>query len=300
MTDTIPRLVLVVLAVALGGAPSLFAKSELQTVLGPVLGEEKVHVVRPRETLHDIAYQYRLGFDSVRRLNRTVDPWLLTPGSLVRLPTRYILPSKGVEGLIINLPEARLYDFTRRKGVGVLAVSTGDRDTPTPVGRFRVGRKLVDPIWHVPRSIRRAKPHLPDLVPACEDNPLGSRWMSLGTTSYGIHGTNVRWSIGRAVTHGCVRLYEDVMQSLFERTPPGTLVVIVYEPYKWGIEGTDIFLEAHPDFYGRYQDPFKEALVLPKSLGLLEGLDMDSARAIVSEAEGIPMRVGSTTMSVDG
>ena len=60
MTDTIPRLVLVVLAVALGGAPSLFVKSELQAVLGPVLGDEKVHVVRPCETLHDIACQYRL------------------------------------------------------------------------------------------------------------------------------------------------------------------------------------------------------------------------------------------------
>ena len=74
--------------------------------------------------------------------------------------------------------------------------------------------------------------------------------MTIGTTSYGIHGTNVRWSIGREATHGCLRLYEDEIERLYERVPEGTRIQIVYQPWKWGRDGRLLLLEVHPDPYG--------------------------------------------------
>lgn len=274
------------------GAPAIRA-DESPALLRPVVGEERMHVVKPDETLHDVAYQYRLGFDAVVRLNPEVDPWLLSPGTQVRLPTRFILPRADAEGLVINIPEMRLFDFTGAEAVRAHAASIGDRENPTPIAEFRIGIKLIDPVWHVPESIRKEKPDLPDRLPPSEENPLGSRWMTLGATSYGIHGTNVRWSIGRPITHGCVRLYEDVMRSLFERIPEGTRVVIIYEPFKWGTDGTHLFLEAHPDVYGYSLDMLPEALKTPEALGLLDRTNAQKVDQVLQEARGVPVQVGS-------
>lgn len=247
------------------------------------------------DTLLDVAHRYRLGFEAVARLNPDVDPWLAVPGTVVHLPTRYILPDAPETGLVINVPEMRLYDFTVDDPPDVMAVAVGDATDPTPIGRFRIGRKRVDPTWHVPASIRRERPGLPAEVPPGPDNPLGSRWMTIGDTSYGIHGTNVRWSIGRESTHGCVRLYEPEMKRLFARIPEGTPVRLVYQPFKWGVEGHRLYLEAHPDLYGRLPDRLAAALALPRALGLLDRVRLEDAWRAVEEARGVPVWVGSVT-----
>jgi L,D-transpeptidase ErfK/SrfK len=261
--------------------------------LRPVRGEAEHASVEWDQTLLDIAHDHGLGFENVARLNPDLDPWIPAPGSIVRLPTRFVLPDAKTEGIVVNLPEMRLYDYTESGTVRVLPVAIGDVEDPTPVAEFRIGTKRKDPTWNVPRSIRREKPDLPEQVPPGPDNPLGDRWMTLGNTSYGIHGTNVRWSIGRIATHGCVRLYESDMRSLYERVPTGTRVQIVYQPFKWGTNGRQIKLEVHPDVYGRDPDRLASALRLPRELGLLEALDLERTWRVVEEARGVPVFVGS-------
>lgn len=294
------RTLSLVAAALLGGAGLVYAASEGEVEgddpwlrIRPVFGEIGTHLVEPGQTLHDVAYDNRLGFEAIQRLNPGIDPWLPMPGTLVRLPTRYVLPATAQEDLVINVPEMRLYDFTKPGPPQVLALAVGDAEDPTPIARFRIGQKRVDPFWRVPASIREEKPFLPALVPPGEENPLGSRWMTLGNTSYGIHGTNVRWSIGRGSTHGCIRLYEDQMQALYDRIETGTPVTIVYEPYKWGTNGRDLFLEAHPDPYGRLDEKLAAALALPRQLELLPRLDLERVWTAVEEARGIPVRVGT-------
>jgi lipoprotein-anchoring transpeptidase ErfK/SrfK len=214
-----------------------YAADEPWMRIRPIVGEESGHLIEPGQTLHDVAFLHRLGFDAVQRLNPELDPWLPRTGTVVKLPTRFALPPAAAEGLVVNLPEMRLYDFTGNGPVRVLAVAVGDPDDPTPIGEFRIGQKREDPVWNVPASIRKERPDLPAQVPPGEDNPLGTRWMTLGRSSYGIHGTNVRWSIGRGATHGCVRLYEDTMEALFDRVGKGARVSLIYEPYKWGSNG---------------------------------------------------------------
>ena len=250
-------------------------------------------LVEPDDTLLDVAYREHLGFEAVVRMNPGVDEWIPEPGTVVRLPTRFVLPDVERRDLVLNVPEMRLYDFRASPGPDVYAVAVGDASDPTLIGDFRIGNKRTDPVWTVPASIRAEKPELPAQVPPGPDNPLGSFWMTIGTTTYGVHGTNVRWSIGRMATHGCVRLYEDDMKRLYERTPPGTRLRILYQPYKWGADGDAIWLEAHPDLYGRIQDPEAAALAAPTALGLLPALDLELVAATVTEARGEPVRVGT-------
>jgi L,D-transpeptidase ErfK/SrfK len=285
----------------IGAAAALLALAGLATAAAPEgfaslplpVGRPETELVAPGETLLDVAHAHRVGFELLERLNPGVDRWIPKPGTVVQLPSSTLPPRVEPEGLVINLPEMRLYDFGVAGGPEVFHVAIGDGVDPTLVGSYRVGEKRIDPAWHVPESIRREKPELPAVVPPGPDNPLGDRWMTIGTTSYGIHGTNNPWSIGRQATHGCVRLYADEMRRLFARTPSGTRIQIVYQPYKWGRDGDAILLEAHPDAYARFARPVDEALALPRALGLAGALDLVRVTEVLAFARGSPERVGT-------
>jgi L,D-transpeptidase ErfK/SrfK len=260
--------------------------------LRPLFGHDEKVLVERGDTLLDIAYRHRVGYQAVERLNPAVDPWIPVPGTVVLLPTRMILPDADAKGLVINLPEMRLYDFTVKDGPEVIALAVGDQADPSLIGDFVVGAKRANPTWYVPASIRAEKPELPAQVPPGPDNPLGSRWITIGRTSYGIHGTNVRWSIGREATHGCLRLYEDDIRRLYDRVREGTRIQIVYQTVKWGRDDTRIYLEAHPDLYGLRPDR-SAALDVPRALGLVDLLDPTLVRRTLDEASGAPVPVGT-------
>jgi L,D-transpeptidase ErfK/SrfK len=265
---------------------------ERAPALRAVIGREETAVVGPGETLLDVAYQRRLGYVAVERLNPGVDPWIPAAGTVLRLPTRMILPDADPEGLVVNLPEMRLFDYTVKMGPEVFALAIGDEADPSILGEFKVGAKRENPVWTVPASIRADKPELPAVVAAGPDNPLGSRWLTIGRTTYGIHGTNVRWSIGREATHGCLRLYEDDIRRLYDRVREGTRIQILYQTTKWGVDGKQIFLEVHPDLYGLRRDRLA-AFEVPRALGLLEYLDLELVLRALDEARGVPVPVGT-------
>jgi L,D-transpeptidase ErfK/SrfK len=262
--------------------------------LGRVLGQPSADLVAPGDTLLDIAFRNQVGFEALQNLNPAVDTWIPDPGTVIQLPSQVIVPLvPSAEGLLINIPEMRLFDFSVANGPKVIAAAVGDAEDPTPTGIFQVRDKRIDPVWYVPQSIREEKPELPEQVAAGPDNPLGSRWMRIGNSSYGIHGTNIRWSIGRESTHGCVRLYENEIQQLFERTSDGTRLEIIYQPYKWGRSGHQILLEAHPDRYDRIPDRLAAALSPIRELGLLDRIDIDRVWQVIHQSRGIPVVVGA-------
>jgi L,D-transpeptidase ErfK/SrfK len=267
--------------------------------LPPLVGVPRSEVVEPGDTLLDIAFRNHLGFERVSRLNPGVDAWIPDPGTVVHLPTRHVLPDVPRKGLVVNVPEMQLYDFTRPNDVEIFALAIGDQMDPSLVGEFRVGRKREKPAWHVPKSILAEKPELPPVVPPGPDNPLGDHWMTIGSTSYGIHGTNNRWSIGREATHGCLRLYNDDIARLYARTPQGTPLRIVYQTVKLGRSGDEIWVEAHPDRYGRDPERVANALTRLAELGLVADVDMAALRRAIDEARGEPTPVGRS-FRIDG
>ncbi len=212
-----------------------------------IIGFKDTHTIQDKETLIELARDYDVGYNEIIAANNGIDPWIPKKGTKIVIPTRWLLPDMPNNGIIINLAEMRLYYFFSVKGsdyVKTFPIGIGTQGFDTPVGMYKISAKVKDPVWHIPRSIRKEYPDLPDFVPQGPDNPLGKYWIQL-SDGYGIHGTNRPFGIGRRVSHGCIRLYPDDIKVLFKFVKPGTQVRIIDEPVKTGIYNDQVYVEIH-------------------------------------------------------
>ncbi len=261
-----------------------------------------------QDTLLDIARRYSLGYEEIIRANPKVDMWLPGEGTDILLPGRRILPPGPREGIVVNLPEHRLYYFPKpKKGekpvVITYPVSIGKMDWSTPLGQTQVISKQKHPAWYPPESVR--KEHiangdpLPKVVPAGPDNPLGDYAMRLavGGGSYMLHGTNNPMAVGMAITHGCIRMYPEDVAALFPLVPVGTKVWLINDPVKVAYVDGELLLEAPPpvDSEGQTTEPNLQLLSqqLDKAVGNdTAAIRWDLARDTLLAANGIPAVVG--------
>ena len=163
------------------------------------------------DTMPQIARRHGLGYWEILYANPGVDTWIPGDGTAVLLPTRFILPSVPREGIVLNIPEMRLYYFPKHAKDEIPVVIThpisiGRMDWQTPIGVTRIASKVQNPTWYPPESIREehaadGRP-LPRVVPSGPDNPLGAYALSLALPGYLIHGTNRPTGVGMRVTHG--------------------------------------------------------------------------------------------------
>lgn len=219
-----------------------------------VVGEVSATRAVAEDTISDLARAFDQGYNEMRLANPTVEPWLPRVGSEIVVPGRYVLPDVPYEGIVVNVPEMRLYYFPPpKKGkrqVVTYPVSIGRQDWMTPKGLVRIIAKQKDPAWYPPESIRREHAEkgdpLPKVVPPGPDNPLGRHAMRLSINGYLIHGTDKPAGIGMRVTHGCIRMYPVDVESLFAMVAVGTKVRIVNQPFKVGRLGDTLQLEVHP------------------------------------------------------
>ncbi len=216
-----------------------------------VIGEVKVIQAVHEDTFVRLARRYNVGYEELRQANPDVDPWLPGEGTEIVIPTRFVLPRAERTGIVINVPELRLYFFPDGESGRVYThpISIGRMDWATPLGRTSVVAKAEQPSWYPPQSIRdehaaRNDP-LPRVVPPGPDNPLGDYALRLGIPGYLIHGTNKPAGLGMRVTHGCIRMFPEDIEALFQQVPTGMRVTLVNQPYKlgWGEDG--LYLEAH-------------------------------------------------------
>lgn len=127
-----------------------------------------------------------------------------------------IIVKTGERRLYYVLPGGRAIQY----GIGV------GRQGFTWRGRHRVSRKAEWPGWTPPAAMRKRQPNLPAYMPGGPNNPLGARALYIGSTLYRIHGTNQAWSIGRAVSSGCIRMLNEEVIDLYNRIRIGALVVV--------------------------------------------------------------------------
>jgi L,D-transpeptidase ErfK/SrfK len=219
-----------------------------------VIGAITVVPARAEDTLLDIARRHGLGYEDIVRANPEVDTWLPGEGTEVVLPTRYVLPPGPRRGIILNLAEYRLYYFPEPKNgdrgvVMTYPMSIGRMDWETPLGKTTIIQKVTNPAWYPPASIRAEHAAngdpLPRIVPAGPKNPLGKHAMRLGLPGYLIHGTNRPAGVGMRVTHGCVRMFPEDIEFLFDRVAVNMPVRIINEPVKLGWDGDVLVMEAH-------------------------------------------------------
>lgn len=220
-----------------------------------VIGAVSTIVARHEDTLVDVARRHGLGYEDIVRANPEVNPWLPGAGTEIVLPTRYVLPPGPREGVILNLAEYRMYyypkpDEGQTPVVMTYPISIGRMDWETPIGRTRIISKVRDPAWYPPKSVREehaaeGRP-LPNIVPPGPDNPLGRFAMRLDIPGYLIHGTNRPAGVGMRVTHGCIRMFPEDIEHLFEKIDVRTPVRIINEPVKIGWFGDELVMEVHP------------------------------------------------------
>jgi lipoprotein-anchoring transpeptidase ErfK/SrfK len=147
-------------------------------------------------------------------------------------------PASAPVSLVLDRRQRLLTVYVDGRETRRFPVAVGMAGWETPTGRFTVLEKQVDPVWEHPES---GKLHHPG--PA---NPLGSRWIGFhrdcsgrkgwdgerildvkGCVVAGFHGTPHRWTVGRAVSHGCVRLYDEDVRTLFDLVPLGSPVTVL-------------------------------------------------------------------------
>ncbi len=274
-----------------------------------IFGQVERIRTRYEDTLIQIARRYSLGYEELLRVNQGVDPWLPGEGTLVLIPGQRLLPPGEREGIVVNLPEHRLYYFPKPKmdqpaTVLTYPVSVGKMDWRTPIGSTKIVSKQKNPSWTPPKSVheerrRLGEPPLPAVVPPGRDNPLGAHAMRLSIPggAYLIHGTNNPDAVGMAVTHGCLRMYPEDIATLFERVPVGTKVTLIDEPVKMTKIDGEVWLEVHPPIDDQGRAVAVSLDLFEARLDALLGesevvINWDIALEALRDARGIPVMIG--------
>jgi L,D-transpeptidase ErfK/SrfK len=118
--------------------------------------------------------------------------------------------------IIVSIPDRKLVLMNGPCAVRIYDVAVGKASTPSPEGEFRIVNRIPNPAWYAPGKV---------IAPG-KGNPLGTRWMGLSAKGYGIHGTNAPKSIGKAASHGCIRMRAADLEELFDLVSVGVVVEI--------------------------------------------------------------------------
>ena len=284
-----------------------------------VVGDVQITIASKEDTLPDIARRFDIGYEEIVRANPGVDPWIPGEGRHIVVPTQFILPNAPREGIVINVAAMRLYYFPpRRKGepqeVYTHPIGIGKVGWSTPEGVTQVVAHIKDPIWRPSAALRKDHREdngedLPAVVPPGPDNPLGKYEFRLGWPSYLIHGTNKPYGVGLRSSHGCVRLYPEDIEKVYEMVPNGTRVRVVNQPYLFGWHDDQLYLQAYTVLeddarnWQNVQRKLQSRALSPQQQSALRSagtsVDWQSVAVIAHEPRGVPVPVSGDGGSVE-
>jgi hypothetical protein len=119
--------------------------------------------------------------------------------------------------IVVSLEDHKLALLEDGRVKKIYTVAVGKPSTPSPVGTFTIARRVMNPTYS----------HDGRTVPPGPNNPVGTRWMGLSIPGYGIHGTNVPSSIGKAASHGCIRMAKKDLEELYPMVEVGDTVELI-------------------------------------------------------------------------
>lgn len=270
---------------------------------GNVVGHVQTVKASQEDTLIDIGRRHGVGYEEIRRANPELSVWMPGEGTNVVIPTRFVLPPGPREGIVVNVAEMRLYYYPPVKEdeaprVETYPVSVGRMDWKTPLGETKITAKAKNPAWYPPDSIIQEHAEqgnkLPRIVPPGPDNPLGQYAMRLDIPGYLIHGTNRPDGVGMRVTHGCIRMLPEDIESLFPRLPLGTQVRLINEPFKLGwSEGGILHVQVYPSLEESEDTPVSRITTAVDAVsdavkGREYPVDYARLRHVVENPDGLP------------
>lgn len=268
------------------------------------VGKMEMYRANYEDTLVHLARKHNLGFVEMRAANPTLDPWIPGDGARVILPKQSLLPDAPRSGIVINLPEMKLY-FYKTPGAEPLVypISPGREGLYTPVGTTSIVSKRENPTWTPTPRMLKEDPTLKPYYPPGPDNPLGTHAMYLGWDQYRIHGTNKPYAIGRLASSGCIRMYPEHIKALYPMVPTGTKVTVVDQPVKVGWIDDKMYVEVSPtmeqsskveqlgDFKSYEITKEDMSRITSKAGAFADRIDWESVRKAVREHRGYPVAV---------
>ncbi len=268
------------------------------------VGQPAVHKTAKGEVLLDAARHHGFGYTELMAANPGTDPWLSPEGTSIHLPGIHILPDAPRKGIVVNVTAQRLYYFSD-DGTQLTSfpIGVGREGRETPLGTTHVVRKQANPTWYPPPSARKDDPSLPATVPPGSDNPLGRHALYLGWPSYLIHGTNKPDGVGRMISNGCVRLYPEDIEHLFNEVEIGTEVRIVEQEAVLAWIGDSLFAQVYPtpeqareiSLRGRFNTPIHSAELVKRAMTLSKlrdgEIDWPAVGRAGLERTGLPVLV---------
>ncbi len=292
---------------------------EIDPLNDDVVGIVQSTIVSKEDTLPDIARRFDLGYEEIVRANPGVDPWLPGEGREIVLPTRFILPNAPREGIVINIPAMRLFYYPAHKKdepaeVITYPIGIGRVGWSTPEGATKVVKRTLDPVWTVPVSIRKEHAEMGDELPPVvgpgPDNPLGRHSFTLQWQGYLVHGTNKPYGVGMRSSHGCIRLYPEDIEQLFDTVPLGTKLRVVNQPVLFGRAGEDVLVQPYGALEDDERDWSKGARkLMEKSMPeatrkmIKEGkltIDWERVHALLVAPRGVPVSIIGPEAGLDG
>jgi len=284
-------------------APQLYALSYKIQPGSDIVGAVQSYTIQKNDNFADIARKFDLGILELQEANPKVNPNKLVAGTVMVIPTEFVLPAKPHEGIVLNLAELRVYYYEPNSNkVYTYPVGIGKQGWRTPIGTTKIVEKRPNPVWVPPDSIRAeaaARGHeLPDYVPAGPNSPLGLFALNLGWDGYRMHGTNAPSSIGLRSSHGCIRMLPEDIDALYHQVQVGTKVTVIHEPFKVGVRDGQLYLEAHQPFPEQYynsagitnQEEVADA-VFENPYSSETKVDWSEALKLIKDTYGYPVKI---------
>ncbi len=270
-----------------------------------LIGSAGTYKIVKGDTIRLIAAKLGVNYRKLAAMNGLDLKDRLKPGQLLKYNNRRIIPEHRIkDGLLINIPDRTLYLFKKGTATFTTAVALG---TPTkteqfvwqtPTGRFRIINKTKDPVWNVPPSIqeemRLEGKEVITSVPPGKTNPLGKYAIKTSLPGILIHSTSKPWSIYTFASHGCIRVYPERMEELFNLVKVNSTGEIIYRPVKLAVtDDGRILMEVHSDIYKRTKGLSNEAKELIRANNLEQKVDWKKVKQVISNRSGIAEEITS-------
>lgn len=286
-----------------GFAPSSFALVfPLPSLTNDVVGAVKIIQSKKGDNLFKIARRYEMGYDDVKQANKRLARrgWF-KKGTPIIIPSYFILPDAPRVGIVINIPEKRLYLYPKNENIVITEpVAVGIYGWPTPLLDGHILEKMKNPTWHIPESIQaersyEGKPNV-TFIPPGPKNPLGKYAIRLSNRVILIHSTIALNSIGRRASHGCIRMYPEDAEHIFYSVKAHMPVRVINQPFKAGWKNHQLYLEIHPTLIenrGSIHKRVAEAynLLLSKTNGNKSIINWSNVEATLVKQNGIPKMI---------
>lgn len=269
-----------------------------------IVGDLTYESASSNESLITIGQRNNVGLNAMVSANPGIGETSRLPnGAPIVVPTKFLLPQLPRKGIIVNLSEMRLYYFPEGSDkVMTYPIGIGKLGKTIPIAAASITRKVVNPTWTPPESIREFNREqgieLPTKMGPGPDNPLGPYAIYLSLPTYLIHSTIFPESIGRRASFGCIRMNETDIKQFFPIVERGIHVTIVDMPNKVGWEGSKLYLETHQPLEEHEEEPYVRLggivasiqKILPQ--GHVTMVDWQLVSYLSTSRDGMPHEVG--------